>query len=248
MSTFLWRSLLIISCGLAGMYLGLWAGATFFVPKNAGLAGGVMVLWYAILGALGFAIVGGFIAFRLQEEKLRKVALIIAGPVLLLYLVLTIMALMKAASEREPDSAFAPAGLFTVTMERVNNSDPYLFVKMEVDSQDRKWRQTGPAPEHKVCYANTMAKNLNDIRGALDNLLSLSAEKLADCDSADQPVIKRLHWNLIDERLPAGNSGLAINGSLEVNALCLQKHFDIKRVFLLIEKISLQAGGKVRCE
>jgi len=247
MTTFLWRSLLVISFGMTGVYLGAWAGATYFVPKSAGLAGGAMVLGYVILGFVGFAIAGALIAFRLQGKKLRHTALIVGVPVLLFYLVLSVNALMKAATEREPEAAFAPAGTFTVTMERVDKSDPYLFVRMHVDSKTRTWEQTGPAPEHKVCYAKIKAKNLIEIRDALESLLAVSGDKLADCNRADQPVIKRLHWDLTDGRMEQGSANLPENGTLEVNESCLRQHFEISRTFSLVEKISLQAGGKVRC-
>jgi hypothetical protein len=248
MTIFLWRSLLIISFGLVGMYLGSWVGATFFVPKSAGLAGGAMVLMYLILGFVVCAIAGAVVAFRLHGRALRKAALITGCSVLLFYLVLAVIALTNGAAGREPDAAFAPAGNFAVTMERVDTSDPYLFVKMHVDSKTRTWAQTGPAPEHKICSAKIMAKNLVEIRGALDTLLALGAEKLADCKSADQPVVKRLHWDLIDGQMPQGGSVLPQMGTLEVNSNCLRRHFDIARTFSLVEKITQQPGGKVTCK
>ncbi len=248
MKTYLWRSLLVISLGLAGAYLGLWSGATYFVPKSSGLAGGAMVLGYAVSGFVGFAVVAAFLAFRLQGAVLRKTSLIIGWPVLFFYLILAVLALSRAAAEREPDSAFAAAGKFTVTLERVDTSDPYLFVKMEVDSRDRTWQQTGPAPENKVCSATINAKNLIGIRKALDALLTLSPEKRANCNPADQPIVKRLHWTLMDGNLPAGNPDSDNSGFIEVTEMCLQRDSEVTRTFLLVEKISLQRGGKVRCD
>lgn len=246
MTNLLWRSLLIISSGLAGLYLGSWAGAAYFVSKDAGLAGGAIVLMYAIAGLAVFAVAGAVVAFRLGGRNLRNTALIIAAPVLLFYLVLTAIALMKSAAEREPDEAFAPAGQFTVAMERVDLSDPYLFARMEVDSESRRWTQTGPAPEHKICSAEIRSKELIEIRNALDVLLALGAEELAGCNDAEEPVIKRLHWNLIDKRLPPGGSALPEKGALDANAICLHRH-EIARAFSLVEKISLRTGGNVTC-
>lgn len=248
MAIFLWRSLLIICSVLAGAYVGGWVGATYFVPKGSGLAGGAMVLGYVVLGALGFAIAGATVAFRLQGKRLRSAALSVGVPVLIFYLILTVIALTKAAAELEPDTAFAAAGEFSVTMERVDTSDPYLFVRMDVDSRARTWTQTGPAPEHKVCSAKIKAKHLIEVRDALDNLLLSSVEKLADCSSSDLPVVKRLHWDIIDGRRRAGDSALPEKGFLTINARCQHKHFEIARTLSLIEKISLQAGGKVRCD
>ena len=233
-----WRSLLIISFGLIGIYLGFWVGGAYFVPKGAGLAGGATVLMYGVLGFVGFAIAGAIIAFRLHAKTLRNTALIVTCPVLLFYLALIIIALIKAAGE--PDTAFAPAGKFSITMERVDISDPYLFSKMHVDSKTRTWVQTGPAPKHKICSARIKAKNLIKIRQALDTMLALSSEKLTDCNQTDQPVVKRLHWNLIDAQLP--------QGSLDVNSTCLHHQLEIARTFSLVETVSHQPGGKITCK
>jgi len=238
---------MIIGLGLIGLILGVWAGAAYLVPKGAGLAGGPMVLMYGIIGFVGFGIAGAIITFRMQAKRLRNSALIIGILVLLLYLILAAIAFKKAVSEREPDSAFVPAGEFIITMERVDRSDPYLFVKMHVDSNTRTWAQTGPAPEHKICSARLKANNLVEIRKALDKLLALSHEKLADCDSADQPVVKRLHWNLIDAQSSQANLSLPHKGTLDVNSNCLRQHSEIARTFSLVETISQYQGGKVTC-
>ena len=247
MTPVLLRSILILSIGLAGLYLGFWMGA-YSTPRGAGLAGGAIVLGYAVMGFVGCAVAGTFISFRLQPRTLRNASLIIGAPVVILYLVLTVNALTKAAAEREPDEAFAPAGEFTVTMERVDRSDPYLFIQMHVDSNSRKWEQTGPAPENKVCSAKIKSKDLIEIRAALDALLALGKEKLADCTGAGEPLIKRLRWHLIDGQMPQGGSSLPQKGSLDVNATCLRQYFEIGRTFSLVEKISLQSNNKVTCE
>ncbi len=248
MTTFLWRSLLIIGFGLIGMYLGFRVGAAYLVPRGAGLAGGAMVLMYAVVGFASFAVAGAIVSFWLYGKTLRNTALIIGCPVLLFYLVLAVFALTKAAADREPDVAFAPAGKFTVTMERVDRSDPYLFTRMHVGSETRKWEQTGPAPEHKVCSARIKAKNLIEIRRALDTLLALGAEKLADCKQAERPVVKRLHWNLIDGRLPQNGSVLPEKGTLDVTSHCLGRQIEISRAFSLIEQVSLTSDAKVTCK
>ncbi len=248
MKTFLWRSLLIVSTGLLGAYLGFWAGAAFFVPRNSGLAGGAMVLMYGILGFAGFAIAGAVAAFRLQQKNLARAALIIGCPVLLFYLALTVIALMKAAAEREPDTAFEPAGTFSVTMERINSSDPYLFVKMHVDSKARTWEQTGPAPENKVCSAGIKANNLIDVRRALDALRALNTQDLADCTRADHGATKRLHWDVAEGQIPTGSAGLPARGKLDVNPACLRQHPEIARTLSLVERIPHHDGGKVSCK
>lgn len=248
MATVLWRSMLISSFTLGGAFLGGWFGANYFVPKNAGLAGGAIVLGYVVVVAIGFSVLGAIVAFRLKGRILRRSTLIFGVPVLVLYLILTLRTFAKVAAEREPDSAFVPAGVFTATMERIDTSDPYLFVRMHVNSQDRTWTQTGPAPEYKLCSAKTKARNLIYIRHALDKLLILSSVKLVDCSNENLKIVKRLYWELMDQPRKKNGKIQSKKGVLSINAACQRKHIEVGKVISLIENISMREGGKVSCK
>lgn len=238
-----WRILLIVALALAGMYLGLFIGAKYFVPKSAGLASGAMALGYAVLGLVVFALIGVVVASVLKANALRNTALIIGVPVILGYLVFTTIFVIKLIGDREPNEAFAAAGQFTVVMERLNTRDPYLFVKMEINSIDRTWVKTGPKPDSRVFYASMRSATLIDIRTALDALAAMSTEDLARCRKAEGPVIKRLNWNLIDAK--ASPSFVKID-TLAINMTCLSDHPAVARALLLVERASEKRGGKVK--
>lgn len=239
----IWRILLIVALALAGMYLGSFVGAKYLVPKGSGLAGGAMVLGYLVLGLVVFTLIGVAAAFMLKGNALRNAALIIGAPVLLAYLIFTTIFVMQKMSDREPDAAFAAAGDFYVTMERLDTSDPYLFVKMEISSADRIWTKTGPGPEPQIFYAAMTSQTLIDIRQALNVVAEMSPEEFANCRDSQAPAIKSLTWTINDA--PAGQS-LVIADTLEISETCLQQHPGVGRALSLVERASDQRGGKVK--
>lgn len=239
----IWRILLIVALALAGMYLGSFIGAKYLVPKGSGLAGGAMVLGYLVLGLVVFTLIGVAAAFMLKGNALRKTALIIGVPVLLAYLIFTTIFVMQKMSDREPDEAFAAAGDFSITMERLDTSDPYLFVKMAINSDDRTWTKTGPGPESQIFYAKMTAQTLTDIRQALNALAQMSPEEFANCRDGQSSAIKSLTWNISDA--PAGQS-LVTADTLEITETCLQQHPAVGRALSLVERVSDKRGGKIK--
>lgn len=247
MMNMLWRALLILSAGLAGMYLAFWIGVTFFAPKNAGLAAGAIILSYGLMGFVGAACIGAVAAFWLPKRKLRPAALILGFPVIAVSAGLGIFAILHQIASREPDEAFAPAGNFALTMERVDRSDPYLFVEMRIDSKSRQWRQVGPAPQNKVCQGGIQSANLIAIREALNAVLALPAETRAGCASASQPAIKRLRWTVNDAGKTTTGTSEGTTGTLDISQACLSRQKPIARALSLTERVSLKSSGKVSC-
>lgn len=230
------RFLLVACLALIGLAAGAWIGGYYFVSRGSGLAGATMALGYGLLGAVASVIAGFVAVIKLQGVALRNFALLSAFGVALIYGALTYRWLLNAEATREPDSAFTAAGHFTVTMERLDTSDPVLFVKMTVNSYKRVWTQTGPGQEYKVCTAKMKAKTLVDIRMALDTLVAMSVEDPAACRGTQDLAIKRLRWDLDGKK-----------GMLDVSTECVQKHFIVARVLVLVEGASLSAGGKIKC-
>ncbi len=243
-----WRLLLIISLALIGLSAGTWVGGHFLVPEGSGLAGAPMALGYGLLGAIVLLVVGFVAAFRLRGSSLSNVALISAIVATLVYGALTYRWMLNAAASREPDTAFAVAGEFNATMERLDISDPYLFVKMEVDSRNRQWTQTGPAPDHAICSAKINAKTLTGMRVALDNLAAMSETDFTACRAPPGPAIKRLSWDLKDAQIPQDLPGFAPKGRLDISAACAQNHEVVARALALIENASTTATSKVKCK
>ena len=248
MSTALWRCLLIASGVLAGTLLGLWLGGNFFVPRNAGLAGGAMVLGYGVIGAVVAMIVVTVLAIVLKGRRLRMVALWFAVPVLGVLLGLSARLVLGWLDDREPDEAFAPAGIFTVGMERLDRSDPYLFVKMHIDSRERVWVQTGPDPGNRRCTASMRAQHLIDIRTVLAAFLAQDEQALHVCRSGQGVAIKRLSWAVLDPGSRPTGAVLLLSGSLDANAQCLKENPHVARLLGAVEQASLRTDTAVDCD
>lgn len=234
--TILCRILLVICPGLLGLVAGTWLGGHYLVPKGSGLAGGPMALGYGLGGAALLACLGGAAAYSLEGASLRRGAMACALAAAATLGALGLRMMAKDAAQREPDAAFAPAGRFTATMERLDQSDPYLFVKMEVDSQRRTWTQVGPAPKSQTCSSTMKAAHLVEIRKALDGLAAARDKATAACGATSGPALKRLRWSLEGKE-----------DSLEVSAACAQALPEVARALALVESASRAPASKVTC-
>jgi hypothetical protein len=231
-----WRSLLIICLPLLGFAAGMFAGRRLIVPRGQGLDHALTALGNRFSVALVFLLVAFVLAFKLPTIKLRKYALACTLLASIIYGSLIYQAVSKSAATREPDTAFLLAGNFTASMERLDIRDPYLFVKMEVDSINRKWKMTGPAPKHQICSAQLAAKRLIDIRAALDNLAAMNKENLVHCQTTDA-AIKRLNWTIE-----------GVRNSLDISTECVQNNYVVGHALALIENVSHSATTAVKCD
>lgn len=128
-----------------------------------------------------------FLGLKLKGKALPVTTLILAFVALSYYGAAIFKARENFQAEAGSDAAYSQAGDFSATMERLDLSDPYLFVKMEVDSGTRKWVQTGPGPEYEVFTASLRAKTLLEIRTALENVAAMSIEDIAGCQTQIEP-------------------------------------------------------------
>ncbi len=243
-----WRALVMVSLMLIGLASGTWIGGQFFVPKGSGLAGAPMALGYGVLGAFILLVVGILISLKLKGTALRNVSLSITSFMVIIFGTLTIRFVLDEWSEREPDNAFNAAGQFTATMERLDKSDPYLFIELQVDAQTRSWTQTGPAPQNQICTAKMNATSLTNIRMALDKLSLMSAGDFEACRNATGPVIKRISWDLMDAQTPQTGQNFSPNGSLDIRSTCLQNNTVVARALILLESASRTSSSKVECD
>ena len=243
-----WRVLIMVSLVLIGLAAGTWIGGQFFVPKGSGLAGAPMALGYGVLGAFILLVVGILIFVKLKGTALRNVSLTITSLMVLIFGTLTLRVVLEERSEREPDSAFEAAGQFTAIMERLDKSDPYLFVKLQVDTQSRSWKQTGPTPQNQVCTAKINATSLTDIRVALDELSQMSIGDFEACRNAPGPAIKTISWDLWDAQTSQTAQDFTPKGSIDISNTCLQNNAVVARALILLESASRASSSKVECD
>lgn len=241
-----WRIVLVLSFILLGLIMGAWIGSQFFVTKSDGLVGGVIVLWYGVLGAIILLVISIILIRKLQGRSLSLTAIIFALIVISVYGIFTYKQQAEFQNELGSQDDYEAAGKFTVTMERLDLSDPFLFVKMEIDSRSRKWIQTGPAPKNEVFSASLPAKQLLTLREALNIMARLPADVLNNCNSDQGVATKRLTWHLLDTEEYLAGTGLIIKGSVNINAACLGEHFAIFKALQLVEKASQSPLGDLK--
>ena len=241
-----WRILLALGLMLIGLALGAWTGSQFFVTKADGMVGGVMVLWYGVLGAIILLVIGIFLGLRLKGKALPILALFFILIASVYYGVAILKAGKKFRDEAGSNSAYAIAGKFTVSMERLDLSDPFLFVKMKIDSRTRHWVQIGPAPKNEAFTASLRAKQLVEIRQALNDMVELPAKVFADCNSDQGPGTKQLRWHLSDAEISSEGPSLAKKGVVNINDACLREYLLIARVLQLVEKASQSPLGDIK--
>jgi hypothetical protein len=240
-----WRFILAINFTLLGLAIGAWTGAQFFVTKSDGLAGGVMVLWYGALGAIILLIISIILMQKLQEKLLSVTAIVFSLLVMSIYGTLAFKKQAKFLEERGSNDVYLAAGRFTVSMERLDLRDPFLFIKMEIDSRTRKWIQIGPPPRNENFTATLRAKQLLELRKALNDLALLPAKVLSDCNSNQGAAAKRLSWHLLDTENSLDGEGFIEKGAVDINNTCLREHFVISRALQLVEKASQSPMGDI---
>jgi hypothetical protein len=246
MMVIFWRIILVLSMTLVGLALGAWIGAQFFVSKSDGLAGGVMVLWYGVLGAIALLVISIILGGKFQGNLLSTAAIIFALLAVAIYGIVVFKEQAKFLDEAGSDKVYDAAGKYTASMERLDTSDPYLFVKMEIDSRTRKWIQTGPAPKNEIFTATLRAKQLVEIREALNDVAHMPAEVLNNCNSNQGMATKRLRWHLIEVENYQDGLDLIQKGMVNINDACLREYFAISRALQLLEKASQSPMGDIK--
>lgn len=231
---------------LLGLPIGAWIGARFFVSKADGMVGGAMVLWYGVLGAIILLVISVILGRKLQGKSLPISAVTFALLAMAVYGTVAFNKRTTFLQEAGSNSAYTAAGKYTASMERLDLSDPFLFVKMEIDSHSRKWLQTGPAPKNETFTATLRAYQLLEIREALNNVALMPAEVLGNCNSDQGTATKRLSWHLIDAEISHDGPSLIKKGSVNTNEACLQEHSNISRALLLVERASRSPKATLR--
>lgn len=244
--TIIWRIALVVSLAFLGLVTGAWIGGRFLVGDGAGLAGAGIALGYGMVGGLAAAIVGLVIGFQLTDRHLRNVALAITAPSVVLFMSGVMLLFIGERGNRDPAEAYAPAGDFTVTMVRLDQSDPYLFSRMEVDAGRRTWIMTGPAPGRQICTGTVRAKYLVAMREALDRLAEMNHEEFRACESASGPTIKRVIWALLDSNEQRA-AGKLVSGDLDVPSACAKHNLIVARALATVEAASRAPTSKVKC-
>ncbi len=193
------RIALIVSLAVIGTAIG-FLGAGLLTPRNAGLAGGAIILMAGIAGLIVGAIVGLLAAFYATPQFRRRVNMA-ALPVAVLLLGASTFAVWRNSGQfADPETAYADLPSFKVVFEQTTITDPNLATLIQVDTSSRTWQIA--LADGRICTGNLRAKAQESVGAALIG----SRDKLGRgeiCNGHDGPHVQVLTWHLTDA---AGNS------------------------------------------
>jgi hypothetical protein len=195
---FLLRALFVLAAAFLALGAGSWFAARYIVAPGQGLTGPFEVLAYGALSALGAGVLAVAGSSLLRGRVLAVTSLIVAAGAAALLGHTVYDVYQTRAAQRDPDSAYAGVPAFTATLEQIVVTDPYLRVKVEVDSSERRWVNTGPAPEHQVCRGTIRAQMLQDVSAALATAIQGAQAEIAACESSRLAAQRRFAWAFED--------------------------------------------------
>lgn len=227
-----------LACAFWGLAIGTSLAGLYLVPPRSGLVGPVVALAWGLLAALVAAVLGLVVALRLGPHALRWVAVAALGALLLGLALSAYRYQQVQQANRDPDSAYAGIAPFEASLDQLVIEDPYLRVKMEIDTAERRLTSTGPGPDHRVCTGIVRAQRLRDLAEALAALDAPEgrAARRACEDAAGEPH-RRLLWQFDDS---------AARGSLDLAPACA-KMPAIARAIAAMDRASLSLSS-VDCD
>ncbi|MCP5116980.1 MAG: hypothetical protein GY953_39660, partial [bacterium] len=161
------RILLVVSFAWLGLVAGALIAALWLVPKGAGLAGGAIVLGYAVLGALGMAVIGIVLAVKLAWRTLRVVAVIALTLTVLSGVVFAIRLIQRQSAVGDSDKDYAGLAHYTLRLENSESVEKSGFRTLDVDTRRRQ--------------GTSRAEHQRKTARALDNLSKLGDEVFTQC-------------------------------------------------------------------
>ncbi|MEM8575738.1 MAG: hypothetical protein AAGF48_14060 [Pseudomonadota bacterium] len=187
---------LILSAMFVALSGGSWVAGRYIVTST-GFAASAEVLLAGIVAAIFGGAICMMLVLRLSLNAL-VIATAAALPVALTLLVVMVLRIQSVEeAQRDPEKAYEGVATFTASVEQIVVTDPYLRVRMDVDSNARQWVSTGPAPDHQVCKGTVRANQLQRISQTLVTLAQMEASALAASTADDGNATKRLTWSFV---------------------------------------------------
>lgn len=243
------RAPLGIVLTLSGMLVALSGGswvAANFVVTSTGFVASAEVLMGGILAAIAVGVICLMLMFRLSLNALA-IATFIALPVALLLLVTMVVRFQSMQeARRDPEEAYKGVATFTASVEQIVVTDPYLRVRMDVDSNARQWVSTGPAPAHQLCEGTVRAEQLKQISQTLTTLAQMDAGALAAATVDDGNTKKRLTWSFAPN--PDVEGPFASEGDVTFSPDQQQASKELAAIVHAMSMAAVSQTGGVKCD
>ena len=176
---------LIFSGFFLGIIIGGILAAKFFVDKSAGLAGGVMVLFYALLFGLGLAIAGGIAGKMLPRPK----ALVLAWLTAPVGLLIMVTMAWRISAQQKSMRAGTEAGYASLLPYEVHVTG---FEKIENFSYVYADNLVQAYVNNQVCAGTLQGKSRLALLTALRGIEGRTINCM-DCDENSTSVTWQIH-------------------------------------------------------
>ncbi len=233
--------LLVLGFTFLGLYAG--GGLSGMLVEKQNLDGMLDALGYILGGAvIGFGI-SLILSFKLNGKSLRRLS-IVSFLIAAVISVFVYLNFAKAQQARlDPESEYENIAAYSVSLEQIVIKDPYLRVKMEVDSPKRQWISTGPAPDHQKCQGTIRAKQMAQIAKALETLAENGETEIETCRAGNSKTEQLLKWKLHLKDKPE-----AFSGELKISAACLKTSPAVNKVVFAVGRATFSPTSEVTCE
>lgn len=230
----LYTLLVSVSCAIAGLVLGmLWAKYTG-AADGQGLAGGVIVLGYGLIGAAIAAIAGIVVSLRMGKVPLQRTA-IIAGIVLVIISAYTfIQVRTHRLANQDPPEAYQGIPSFTASIKRTKFADSVLARMVTVNAVKKEW--STQLPDKRICRGRASAEALRKASNAIAELVD--SRIIPKCSGQIEQVFS---WTLETQH------GLK-EGAIELNEECIAKNPAVQFAVFSVQQVSLRTKSGIDCK
>lgn len=227
--------MLFICLAFTGAVAAGAVGGMFFVPRSAGLAGGAMVLAWALGGAVVLPVSGLFVCRRLDTTALRRVCTITGGIAVVLAGLLTWRARQVNDRLRDPGHLYDGIPEYSLSLRQLKIKDPYLSTRTDLDAQRRSWATV--LPDKRTCRGEMPAAYQRQVAEMLSTVEALGPDALAECRRSDEQAEQLISWTL------SGGSPR----ELRIFPACLQSRSEIAALIHTVRGVSMANKSRVRC-
>jgi hypothetical protein len=227
--------------GIAGLFLG---GAS--VSRDAGLAGGAIVLGYGVMGAAAGLLIGGLLAWKVSAPALRAaffvvLALDAAATAAVALQISRASGERQAREAREEAERTAP---FTAAAIAHGPNDGATFVQIEVDGAAGTFVMTSRnRPGRPTCRGTIDEQARVRLLNALRRAASHLDEHPDACRDSGEPL-RSFRWHLPER------SGAA-RQEVVTSVACGAAHGELTALYLPFESIAFRGEhreGVMACE
>ncbi|HMB53928.1 MAG TPA: hypothetical protein VKU40_11465 [Thermoanaerobaculia bacterium] len=238
---------LVVALCLAwlGLVAGLTAGALWLVPKDAGLAGGPMVLGYGLLGLIAGLVVAALLAWKAPHSVLRATALA-AALLAVASLAFVGWRLLDLRTERRAaaglDEPLPPPTGFRLEA-RIDESDGMRrFRTLTVDGDEWRAEWVAVGPEAAECEAQMIADEAEALLATLARVEALGDGFAASCVLPEGEAVYHLaHY---------AEGGAEPDWTIAGNRECLRDQPEVGELHRLLGAVVLDSldGLRLDCD